>query len=278
MKYTFLLPILAIFNLWSCDDNDSVTPNPEAVKALETKYPQASRVEWETQNSYLVAEFIYNRQSVKAWFDRQGKWYLSETNLDSPDQLPEKVQQAIAESDYASWNVDNIDQLERSEAETVYVIEVKNNHQEFDLYYSSDGILIKAVPDDDCDDYENYLPGTAILSSEIKTFIATRYPESRIIESKMEHSRLEVEIIHENRGKEIWFQLTGEWISTHYDVFWNEVPVKVTESLTQSNYRDYCIDDIEYYETPRGNYYLFELEKGNTEVALSIDLEGNILQ
>ena len=49
---------LALFGFCSCDNDDSVTPDPQARQAFESKYPNATQVEWEKKNNYLIAEFI----------------------------------------------------------------------------------------------------------------------------------------------------------------------------------------------------------------------------
>ena len=38
---------LALFGFCSCDNDDSVTPDPQARQAFESKYPNATQVEWE---------------------------------------------------------------------------------------------------------------------------------------------------------------------------------------------------------------------------------------
>ena len=63
---------LALFGFCSCDNDDSVTPDPQARQAFESKYPNATQVEWEKKNNYLIAEFIDNQLDGKAWFDATG--------------------------------------------------------------------------------------------------------------------------------------------------------------------------------------------------------------
>ena len=182
---------------------------------------------------------------------------MTENELTHTSQLPEDVQKALANSEYAQWYIDDIDRLERNGTETIYVIEVKKDKQEYDLYYSADGILVKVQADLTDDDYENYLPDASELPASLRQFIQNKYPNSRIIETETEHNRTEVDIIHENRSKEVIFDASGDWLNTHYDVR--------------------QIDDIERYETPDQTYYLFELEKGAKEIKIKIDLSGKLI-
>ena len=55
---------------------------------------------------------------------------MTETELTHTSQLPEEVQKALANSEYAQWYIDDIDRLERNETETIYVIEVKKDKQD----------------------------------------------------------------------------------------------------------------------------------------------------
>lgn len=154
MKFTSLFIGLTVFTLWSCDSDDSVKPNSQALKAFENKYPNATQVEWEKKNNYLKVEFRNDQLSTKAWFDQSGQWYMTETEFTQKGQLPPKVLATFESSEYADWYIDDIDQLERHQAETIYIIEVKKDKQEVDLFYTADGIFIKAQADQD-DDYED---------------------------------------------------------------------------------------------------------------------------
>lgn len=159
--------IIGLFFLIGChDDNDDhFIPNEKAVQAFRTKYPTASRTEWKSKPPYLTVEFIDQQLSHTAWFDQNGEWYMTETELHRPDLLPDKVLAAFKASIYATWVTDDIDRLERRQQETIYVIEVKNGKEEYDLYYSEDGILIQAIPDSDNDEYEPFLPNLTLLKT-----------------------------------------------------------------------------------------------------------------
>lgn len=278
MKTNLLWGLACLFFLGSCnDENNTPLPNESVTKALYNKYPSAIRVKWETKNSYITAEFINERQANTAWFDNSGQWYMTETELNNINELPEKVLTTFSNSEYKDWIVEDLDRLERLNAETIFVIEVKKETLEYDLYYTEDGILIKSIADDENDDYENYLPEKDPASTAIHEFINSKYPGARIVEIENEHQTIEVDIIHENRGKEVVFDINQKWINTHYDISKQEVETIVLEALNNSAYHSYVIDDIEKYETPSGDYYLFELEKGQQEIKIKMDREGNML-
>ena len=98
-----------------------------------------------------------------------------------------------------------------------------------------------------------------------------------IIEMDNEKGKLEVDILDGGKAKELIFQ-GNDWLSTSWEVSKAEVPSVVMETFRHSNFGKYRIDDIHFYETPNNSYYYFDLEQGNSEVHLSIDPTGNILQ
>lgn len=279
MKLRFLLlaVILGSLSLFACDDDD-YTPNQTVKEAFEAKYPAATRISWEKKGIYRVAEFRLNNRKVHAWFDNSGVWYMTETDLETVTALPAKVQEGFRNSKYAAWKTDDVDKVERPDSEPVYVIEVEQGKQEIDLYYSEEGILIK-TEEDHHSKPEDHLTNT--LPASVRSFIQEHYPDARIIEYEIEKGNLEVDIIDANRGKEVVFNNKNEWLYTKYEVFRSEVPENVMNALNTllaSQYKDYRIDDIDFYETPATSYYRFDLESGSKEVKIDIDTNGNIIQ
>lgn len=275
MKTKLLISIIALGFLTACQDDDNITPNQLVIDALHNKYPSADNVEWENEKSYITASFWQEQLSHTAWFDNYGQWHMTEIELIQKEKLPEAVRTAFENSTYNNGRIDDIDLLERLDAENIYIIEVKQDGKEYHLCYSEDGVLVKTIEGDMNDDYEDYLP-TDPTPSEMTEFIQNRYPNARIVEIDIERNHIEVDIIHEQRGKELIFNAQKEWTHTHYDVLQTEIETVVLETLKQSEYKDYHIDEIEKYETPDGDYYLFELEKGK-EVRIKIDTNGNLL-
>ena len=193
--------------------------------------------------------------------------------------IPQAVKTFFESSEYASWKRDNeVDRIERAAVkEIIYIIEVESPQDvDMDLHYSADGILIKAVNDDGDGDNESLLPDTpSEMMTAATEFIQENYPNARIIEIEAEHGVIEIDIIYDNRSKEVLLSTTYEWISTSWDVY--TLPAKVTEAINASQYSGYVVDDAEYFETPTGNYYLVELEQGKNEVKVKITEDGQII-
>ena len=139
--------VCSSFVFMSCDDDDDkFTPESIVTKAFDTKYPDAQRVSWENEAGYVKAEFYTGSYEAEAWFDPQGNWMLTETDLPYKA-LPQTVKNSFEASLYAKWKIDDVDMLERPDAGTIYVLDVENGEQDADLHYTEGGILIKEVTD-----------------------------------------------------------------------------------------------------------------------------------
>lgn len=286
IKY-FLIAACMFAGLCSCQ-KDGLSDNDissAAKTALMERYPQATDIKWSIRQGYSVAEFnIPVTKSVEltryvAWFDDAGKWYMTESDL-LFEMLPEPVRTSFKAGEYASWRIDDIDQVMRGELDVIYVIEVESYadgvEKEMDLYYSADGILVKQVADTGDDyDYSDYIPSQP--STGITAFIEDKYPGARIIDIDSEDGVTEVEIYHDNRQKDVYFNGAGEWIDTRWDILQRELPDAVKNTVSSSEYASYNVDDIEFVQTPVVEYYILELERGDKEVQLRIRPDGVII-
>ena len=269
----FVSLLLAGFAFTSCEDSDdNYTPDEKIVNVLYEKYPNAQRVDWELQHDYYVADFYDNNIEKEAWITTKGEWVMTESDI-LFNNLPDAVQTAFNESEYKDWRVDDVDMLERIEMETVYVIEVEKSKQEFDLFYAEDGTLIKAV--EDIDNNNNYQPNT--VPEVLKNFINEKYPQATIVDIEVEKGITEIDILHENKAKELHFNSANEWLYTTWDIREKEIQDIATKVLNDNP--GFKIDDIDYKESADGSeVYIFELEKGNQEIHVTVDMEGNVVK
>lgn len=279
IKNVFFLAALSLCLFQSCDNDDN-EPVPGYVNAVtkaafDEKYPSAKDVEWETRNDYIIVDFKQDKIEKEAWFDNNGGWYMTETDIPFA-QLPEAVKTAFQQSEYAAWKVDDVDMIERKDAETVYVLEVEQGNNDVDLYYSPDGILVKTVVDTDADDdYEGFIPSQP--SSSVDAYLKEHYPAARIVDIDRENGMTEVEILDGMVYRELLFDNGGAWVQTKTELRASALPEVVAATIRASQYASYRIDDVDFIQTPAGEWYLVELESGNREVKLRIDAAGTIL-
>lgn len=151
-KFIFLLfasVSLATFAACSDDDNDNIHVDGKYTQALNSVKPGLTNVKWEREGVYSVAEGRENGYSVDVWFDRDAKWVMTETDYEkNVAAVPEAVQTAIANSQYTTQAVDDIDFYERPDVR-FYVVEYDVADAP-DVYewYSPEGVLIQTYNTD----------------------------------------------------------------------------------------------------------------------------------
>lgn len=250
----------------SCDkDHDDLKNIPQPVKtSFKAKYPNANRVEWEQKGEYVVADFNDNHRDAEAWFDAQGNWYMTESDIRKSD-LPAAVLDAFNKSTYAQWKIDDLDLFERKDLESIYVIEVEKGEIDVKLFYTANGTLTKELVD--VEDDEPILPKPPV-GNDVKAAVEERYPAAKIIEIEREHNTIEVNIIHENRVKEVIFNSSIVWLYTSWEVTLAEVPEAVKLAV-QAQYPNSRIDDVDFVESPVQSYYLVDIEPADKDVKVT---------
>lgn len=287
MKKLFALLAMSMLLLASCSDSDDKKSDkfvsPETKSALAERFPNAKQVGWEVKGQYLVAEFMNSGKEVEAWFDNAGAWFMTETDMIFSE-LPGAVQSAFRGTEYADWKVDDVDKIERANAETLYKVEVeKKNQPDVDLYFSEDGILVNKVIDSKDKNHENLIPQN--LPANVKTYLDGNFkPSYRIIDVDMEIKPqgkfLEVEIIHDGIKKDVYFKDSDAWSATKWELRRaTDLPQAVLAAINSSIYSTWSFDDIDYLITPDGVFYLIEFEKNNQpDTTVRFCEDGQIVQ
>ena len=115
------------------------------------------------------------------------------------------------------------------------------------------------------------------LNNDIRNFIEQKYEGATILYAEKDfNGEIDVEIIHGNIRKEVKFNRKNSWINTTWDVAINELPGAARESILDKD-PEYRIDDVDYVETPTGDHYKVELERGEREKIVLVTAEGEIL-
>lgn len=157
MKTKFLglfLMMMGAVVLTACSDDDDdirVSDVPVAVlDTFESKYPNATRTEWETKHGYYVAEFWQEGMETQVWINSKAEWKMTESDLGTNVALlPDAVKNAFLNGQYAGWRVDDIDKYEKPGC-IFYLIEVETQgQQDRDLFFAEDGSILKDEVDRD---------------------------------------------------------------------------------------------------------------------------------
>lgn len=254
----------------ACDDDDNRFQVPEAVQgAFTQKYGNATRVEWDMEKQYVVAEFWKDSREHDAWFTMEGSWLMTEIDYGRQiAELPQAVQEGFSASQYAQWIIDDIDKIERTGYEDVYKIEVEQGKQEMDLYFDAIGNLFREVTDGNDDRNEGMLPSQ--MPAAIQSVIDGKYPNARIVDFELERGQYEVELVYNNQSIEMIFDGEYNWVRTSTDME-RQVPAVVREAVA-AQYPGKIIDDCDFVETASEKYYLVDLD--NYELDLKVSEDG----
>lgn len=270
---------LGVVSLTSCDKDDHVQVSADLQAAFDSRYPDASRVNWERNGSFYEAEFMGNGYENKAWFTPYGVWVMTEYDLPF-NRLPQAVQDAFAAGAYASWRVDDVDKIEKSDLSVLYVIEVESGEREYELTYLEDGTLIRENTE-----WSDHMPVNPGQNTEVKTLVMERYPQAVILDIESERGGIEVEIRDGGRQKEVFYQMDNSgnltWVHTTYEVERREIstlPEGVRQALDGLSGSGMTVDEVDYFETAEGNYYRVEVEERGMDKYVYVGENGEILQ
>ena len=95
---TTLILLTTTLAFSSCKDN-GYTPPKNIVSTFKAKYPSAKRVEWEVKNTYQVAEFHIGFTEAEAWFDNNGQWVMTESDV-KYSSLPVVIRNSFESGEY----------------------------------------------------------------------------------------------------------------------------------------------------------------------------------
>ena len=275
MKWAFALALGAfVFTSCSDDDDDNSVKVPDAVQSSFTQqFGDVTRVAWGSkQGGYVVADFNKDGHDYDAWFTPDGKWVMTEIDLGRDlANLPVAVREGYNVTLYAKqgWTVEDIDEIQRPDYETVYKIEVEKAGQpDHDLYFDLGGTLFKDVADQDDDD-NGGMVGTQV-PEDIRAYVVANYEGAVIVDFEKERDGFDVEIRHAGLSKEVRFDAAYRWVQTSTDLARN-VPEAV-KNLLGAKYPGKVIDDCDYVETATGKlYYLVELDDFDYELKVYPD-------
>ena len=129
-----------------------------------------------------------------------------------------------------------------------------------------------------CDMYDDGFP-TKAIRKEFKAM----YPDAKDVEWDREGTYWSVSFetgTYPNRvDHEALFDASGKWVMTETEVFVLDVPASVKDALAASaEYGSLPVNDkdVEYYQTPSGNYYRFDLISGGREIDVDVTEDGKV--
>lgn len=128
-----------------------------------------------------------------------------------------------------------------------------------------------------CDVYDDGVP-----SKTLRNQFRTTYPEARDVEWDREGLNwsvsYEIGQYPDVVEYETLYDKNGKWLMTKKELRMSDVPENIKSALSASEYGSYRLDDseVEYYQTEKGNFYRFDLEKNRKDVDVDITEDGKV--
>lgn len=282
MKRINLLMLIALlttaftFSACSSSDDDSVNPNQAAVDAFNALYPDATTPKWETKGTYYVAECRIENKDADVWFTANGVWQMTELDI-TYEQLPDAVKTSFEASEYASWKIDDVDELRYSDGSIQYVIEVEQGKFEYDLFYDELGNLLYRDDKNNSENYEHW-PNNTGSTTDMNAALKAKYPNAILDEWERKGSYLIAECDIDRVEADVWFDADLNWVMTEFDWTFTKLSTAIQTAFLASEYANWELDDVDKLEYVSGTiYYVIEVERGNTEIQLFYNENGNLV-
>jgi hypothetical protein len=154
MKKSILVIVIAFFSSLVIAQAKTNAEIPKKVsEAFSAKYPSAEIKKWKAAKGDYVAEFNLEKKKFIAHYSSTGEWIKTESKIKLSNNLPEAVQDGLHKSEYASWSINEIKQVEKP-GKNVYTIHVHDGNKlssdhhdalktDYLLSFSDTGELIK---------------------------------------------------------------------------------------------------------------------------------------
>lgn len=266
----------------SCDDddNDDYARVPDAVTAaFSHQYGNPGYVEWDSERGgYYVAEFRKDGRDHEAWYTQAGLWAMTEVDYGrSLADLPQAVQSGYAATAYAldAWTVDDIDEIQRPDYETVYKIEVEKRGQaDHDLYFDLGGTLYRDVESSGSGSGNGGMIQQG-MPADVKAYVDSAFAGAAVVDFDIEdNGMIEVDLRHGGKSVEVLFTAAYEWVMTKTDCS-RDVPAVVADAVQQA-LPGARIDDCDYVQTATESYYLVDTD--NPDRDLRVTPDGQVTQ
>lgn len=128
-----------------------------------------------------------------------------------------------------------------------------------------------------CDKYDDGRP-----SRDVRSEFSRMYPGAWDVEWEYKGGIWEVSFETGSRPNgtehEAWYDMDGNWMQTVTDVFLSAVPQKIKDFILSSEFGtgQFADNDAEYYQTPEGNFYRFEIRVDGHNIRIDVTEDGKV--
>ena len=144
MKIIMLSVMASSFWLISCSQDIPAANVPSIVQnALQSKFVDATDIEWEKKKNFYEAEFDMNNIDHKAHIDPNGHVIMYKMEI-RKEELPQAVASAISRG-HAGYDIDDAEKMEK-DGMTYYQVELDaKGKKDKKLVYTTDGDLAQNI-------------------------------------------------------------------------------------------------------------------------------------
>lgn len=253
------------------------TPTTTIKQWIDQTFPEARIVDIETENGGTEVELVYNGMVYEILFSREQNWMYTKQEIPERQytRLPDKVISALKTLEgFTSFAVvDDIDFYQTASSGNFYCVEIETRFDEDQkIYITETGDFIEKPALGGGD-------GQGVpVESEIGEWIAQKYIGALIVGREYDDGFLEIEYMHENLKKTAYFNGSGSWVYSEWEVAYAALPSAVRSTLND-RYSDYSIDrdDIEVQDDPSGLRYVIEMEQGDRDLKVYISSDGTVV-
>lgn len=134
-------------------------------------------------------------------------------------------------------------------------------------------LLLGALTLQSCSDDDH----SPTIPSAVKEAFAAKYPSVASPKWELKQGDYEAEFRNGNREVDAWFKADGTWVKTETDYL--EALPEAVQAYIAANYPDRVVDDVDWVETPAGDYFEVELEKrGTADIYVNVKEDGELFQ
>ena len=141
-KSIFLLSLLlgfAVATTVACSSDDELNIPPAVTATFELMYPGVTP-EWEIEQNLWKAEFRKDGKEMDAWFQTDGVWVMTETDI-AMTELPAAVVAAV-NANYPDYAIDDADWVE-TPLQDYYEVELdKKGQPDVHLKITEEGVIL----------------------------------------------------------------------------------------------------------------------------------------
>jgi len=117
-----------------------------------------------------------------------------------------------------------------------------------------------------------------VAPKTVETAFQQKFPTAQKVKWEKENdAEWEAEFKLDGKEYSANFSIDGTWKETEHEIAKSEIPSAVQNTLN-TEFAGYKIEESEISETSEGTAYEFELEKGKSEMEVTIDANGNVLK